>query len=269
LTASPMKYLLLFYSGAGNTEYITTRIEKVLLEHGDTVTAKRITLNNIGSLDDDFDVLGIGYPSYFREAPGLVHDCLKAMNGRQRSVFFYCTKGMYSGNTSRSVIALSRERGFVPKGHIEFYMPGTDGLILFAKKGSTVERVLKAIHSKNIDFRIRRFMTDILDRPAAPLPKLKSYTTLDRLIVRSLESWIGDSHKIYIGQFRCLEDKCIDCQLCVTDCPRNNIEFIDPGVVFGENCDTCFRCIHHCPVEAIQIGDKTVNTVRYRPLEEM
>ena len=54
--------------------------------------------------------------------------------------------------------------------------------------------------------------------------------------------------------------------LCVKSCPRENIRFED-GIKFGLNCDMCLRCLHHCPVDSIQLGKFTKGTVRYNKVE--
>lgn len=264
-----MNYLLLYYSGAGNTEYISGKIQKALRERGESVTAKRITSNNLDGGDHDFDILGIGFPTYFRESPELIQESIRRSNGRNRPIFFYCTKGMYSGNAVRNLISLSLERDFVPRGHMEFYMPGSDALLLFARKGSVVERLLKAVHTRKIDIKINRFLSSLSDGSRAPVPPRKWYTALDDGVVKYFEAKATDGYRIFVGQFRSLEDRCIRCELCVGDCPRNNIELTDAGIEFGDSCDRCFRCIHHCPTEAIQIAGKTVDTVRYRPMKDL
>ena len=84
-----MKYLLLFYSGAGNTEYITKKFKFIISNRKDIVTTRRITLDNIEkSIDDDFDFLGLGFPIHFRDAPKLVYDCLAKLKGRNEKAFF-------------------------------------------------------------------------------------------------------------------------------------------------------------------------------------
>lgn len=89
-----MKYLVLYYSGAGNTEYISLRIARFLEHRGETVTIRRLTNQTIRDPDNDFDILGLGFPIYFRKSPDLVRAYLERLQGKKRSIFTYCTKGM-------------------------------------------------------------------------------------------------------------------------------------------------------------------------------
>jgi len=260
-----MKYTLYYYSGAGNTERISRMIRNAIAGRGHAVSATRITRDNLSLPNDDFDVAGFGFPIHFRDAPELVYEYLKSLDGRNRSIFFYCTKGLYSGNAMRSIIALSAKRHFIFRGLMEFYMPGTDALLFFARKGSLLERLLKAIHSRRIESRISEFVSSLDEGSDLSPPPAKWYTALDNWIVKPLEIRANNKYRDYVGQFHTMTDRCTECRLCVKACPRSNISASDKGIEFGENCDVCLKCIHRCPAEAIQIGEKTLNTVRWNP----
>ena len=264
-----MEYRLLYYSGAGNTEYLSEVVEAGLFKRGSNVKRQRITVRNWNHLKDDFDILGVGYPIYFREAPQLVYDCLSRLDGRGRGIFVFCTKGLYSGNATRNVLSFAHNRGFEPRGFYECYMPGTDALLLLAKKGSVLERSLKAVYSKQITDKVDELIAYIEGGPGLTVPSPKWYTMLDKSIVKPIERWMDDEHRIWVQRFHILSSRCNKCELCVHGCPRNNIHLTETGITFGNECDICFRCIHRCPTEAIQIGDRTLHTVRYIPKRDL
>jgi len=257
-----MKISIHYYSGAGNTKFIAKKIAKSFEDKSYSVQCKKITENSIKSIEDGFDIMGVGFPIHFREAPELVYDLLKGIKGKNRPIFFFCTKGLYSGNATRNIMKFSIVENFQPVGVIEFYMPGTDFLILFAKKGSFTEKFLKFIHSRKIDKKIDRFTKKLQRSKSAKIPFGKLYILPDELIVKKLETLYNNHHKDYIEQFYSNPDICIECMMCVKSCPRNNITF-NEHIQFGTNCDVCFHCIHHCPVDSIQIGNITEGNVRY------
>lgn len=45
-------------------------------------------------------------------------------------------------------------------------------------------------------------------------------------------------------------DKCIDCGICATHCPKCAIDFMNFKVVDATKCIKCCRCIKRCPVNA-------------------
>ncbi|MCP3943797.1 MAG: hypothetical protein GY710_20280 [Desulfobacteraceae bacterium] len=261
-----MKISLHYYSGAGNTEFIAKRMAKSFEDNFCSIHITRVTADNIKTTIEDFDILGIGFPIYFRDAPELIYDLVRNLDGKSKSIFFFATKGLYSGNAVKNIMAFSITQNFQPIGSIEFFMPGTDFLTLFAKKSSHTEKLLKRIHSRDIDNKIKNFAARIQNSLPAKIPYKKWYTFFDEYTVKKLERMYDNHHKNYIDQFYSNPEICIECMACTRGCPRNNITF-DGHIKFGTNCDVCFRCINHCPPESIQIGNITKGNARYNKVE--
>ena len=258
---------ILYYSGAGNTEYLAHIFRDVFLKRLDceVVFFERIKRNiDIPSLEE-FDILGIGFPIYFRRTPSIVFDVIDQIEGKGKKIFTFCTKGMYSGNVSREVLLRCAASRLSPAGHFEAFMPGTDALLLFARKGSISEKIIRKMRSRHLTWKVSRFAQTVLQTQGIPIPRPKWYTLFDTKVIKPLERLITRDYQALRGGYRILEDRCTACMICVNDCPEGNIEFRDGVVVFDNRCDLCLRCIHHCPTEAIQIGTKTLKTVRYWP----
>ena len=262
-----MKITIRYYSGAGNTRYINKKIVECFNHKGHMVKGEKISVvSNTNGVNEDFNMLGIGFPIYFREAPELVYDLVGKMDGKNRPIFFFVTKGMYSGNAVRNMMRFSLAQNFTPVGAIEFFMPGTDFLMLFAKQDSPTERLLKKIHSNNIDERLDHFVDNLLGKSSAEIPDRKWYSGFDDFVVKRLETIYDNQHKDCIGQFYSNPDTCNGCMKCVNSCPRKNI-ILNDHIKFGDDCDVCFKCIHNCPTESIQIGTITKGNARYRKVE--
>ncbi len=263
-----MKLAIYYYSGAGNTECIAKIIQKLSMSYAHDVIINRITLEsvNLNLLERDYDILGLGYPVHFRKAPSLVIEFIERCQGINKKIFTFCTKGMYSGNASREILLIAQRNGFTPVGNLEIYMPGTDALILFAKKGSLLEKILKSIHSTRIREKIDKFLTSVFEQKNLGLPKIKWYTFLDYLIVRKIEKMLTNDYQIFKDMFIVKKSKCNLCKTCIKNCPNLNIDLVDNCIVFLSNCSFCLRCIHRCPTEAIQLRGKTEKKVRYFPV---
>ncbi len=261
-----MKIAIYYYSGAGNTKFIAKEIAKTLKQNKAIVIDKKINEKSLLQFDDDFDMLGFGFPIYFREAPELVLDFLKGLKGKKRPIFFFATKGLYSGNAMRHIMQIAKKQNFQTIASLELLMPGTDTLLLFAKQGSPTEDLLKRIHSKDISKKIVRFAKKLSSLMPVKTPRQKWYTSFDHNIIRRLENKYDNHHRAYIGQFHSDSETCIQCLRCVQNCPRANIT-LNGKIEFSENCDVCFSCIHNCPTQSIQIGTITQGNTRYSKVD--
>ena len=266
-TSQKIRVGILFFSGAGNTECLAQIFRDVFMGREDckVVFFERIKRDlDIKSLEE-FDMLGIGFPIYFRETPSIVFETIEQIEGKSRKVFCFCTKGMYSGNVSRKILSRCAASQFYPVGHFEAFMPGTDALLLFARKDSLVEKVIMKMQSRHLYRKVSQFIEVVLRTRHISIPRSKWYTPLESRVVKPLEHFVTRDYRVFKSGYQVLQERCTKCMLCVKDCPEGNIELRDGTIVFGNRCDLCLRCIHHCPTEAIQIDTKTLKTVRYWP----
>ncbi|PIE70537.1 MAG: hypothetical protein CSA22_07505 [Deltaproteobacteria bacterium] len=261
-----MKICIYYYSGAGNTACISEIISQIAQAKGYAVYRKRITKKTLETIQQEYDILAIGFPVYFRRAPLIVLDFINRQLGKNRRFFMFSTKGLYSGDASKEIQILAKERFFTCIGNMEFYMPGSDVLALMAKKNSLTEKIFKCIHSNHIKTRIEGFINSLDDLEKIEDIKSKWYMPLDNGIIKPLERHFTDSYQVFIGRFEAHKTRCDLCLHCVKNCPNFNISIIDHAIVFGTDCSFCLRCIHQCHRKAIEIKGKTEGKVRYHPV---
>lgn len=59
-------------------------------------------------------------------------------------------------------------------------------------------------------------------------------------------------------------DACINCGICVKQCPFNNIVLNESGQPqWGLDCCSCLACYHSCPRHAVQYGKATLTKGQY------
>lgn len=66
----------------------------------------------------------------------------------------------------------------------------------------------------------------------------KRNACLSFLIPRKVKESFHAQYAKYIPNFYCLDEVCTQCMLCVKNCPRESISFVD-GIKFGSICDMC------------------------------
>jgi flavodoxin len=257
-----MKILLLYYSGAGNTKYIANIVEESLNQKQHNVKSIKITESSINSLENEYDLLFLGFPVYFRDAPELVYRAIEKLSKENMPALVFLTKGLYSGNAYKNVHEKLVVNKFLPIGYIELFMPGTDLLTLAINENSFLEKIAVGIHSMNIGKRINRFLEKINANKTIEKVKKKWYTIFDDNIVKKMEMKADDRHRDWIKYFVVNKVNCIQCMKCIKGCPRNNIGFNDV-IFFNKKCDVCFYCINNCPIGAISLSKIVNNKVRY------
>jgi len=211
-------------------------------------------------MDDDFDALVIGMPVYAYKPPGSVIEFIKGLSGKGRPAFIFITKGLISGDAGRISALKLKERGFVVKGVRDILM--ADSLfILLAKEGSLLHKIM-LIPNRGIEKRVKKlacYVEKSLIEGNESIPKKKIYVPFTSVIA----SVFWKKGKKWQTEFFA-DERCNLCGACVGLCPTGNILIKDNEILWGQDCDFCLRCLHRCPEEAIQIGNYTQKSVRYR-----
>jgi len=260
-----MKISLLFYSGAGNTKFIAGKLSKVLKSRSHEVEITQVNSRTVNGFNQDVDLFIVGFPVYDITSPALIKQLVNNIKSTNKPIAYFNTKAFISGDSIFELVEISNAKGLKCVASQDFYMPATDALVLFAKKGSRTEKVLKYFHTRGINSKLEKFVDRIEEGKELKVTK-KWYDVLSVLIPDSVKKSFHDQYTKYIPEFYSINDVCIECMLCVNGCPRENIRF-EEGIKFDLNCDMCLSCIHHCPVDAIQIGNMTQGNVRLRKIE--
>jgi len=260
-----VKISLLYYSGAGNTKFIAKALAKKLKEENHEVKLSKVTDSFAQNFDQDFDLVIIGFPVYDLTSPLSVRALVNNLNVSNKPIAFFCTKAFASADAILELTQITKKKGMKNIAKIEFYMPGTDMLGMFAKKDSKTERVVKFFHSRNIGSKLDQFIKKI-ERVEIDSFSKKWYVYLAPLIPKKWKDAFHNQYNRFVPKFFSIDDRCIECMKCVKGCPRENIQF-DEGIKFELNCDMCLHCLHHCPSDSIQVGKFTEGTVRYNRVE--
>ena len=81
-----MKCLLIYYSGTNNTTFLTNKLSERLEKEGIEVEKYRINPLNLETLNlSKYDLIGIGYPIYGFNLPGIVHKFFKKQKWLDKS----------------------------------------------------------------------------------------------------------------------------------------------------------------------------------------
>ncbi|MCQ2087178.1 MAG: EFR1 family ferrodoxin [Bacilli bacterium] len=241
------KCLLIYYSGTGNTKYVTNNLENKLIEANFDVEVYRINPSKLEILEfSKYDIIGVGYPIYGFNMPGVVHKFFKKQKfNKGQQVFVYKNSGETYGANDSSSLALRRilkrqKANFTNEYH--FVMPYN---IHFRFDENLVKEMLE-MDEKLMQILVYELVNGIQN--------VKKYKFINNLINYPLRlTYIGGNINVLF--YRVKKDKCTKCGLCVKGCQKNNIYFDKNGnAKFHSHCMMCMNCTLNCPKDAIRMG---------------
>lgn len=242
-----MKVLLLYYTGTFNTRYLTGLLKKRLEEEGDEVQVHEIDPRKKEILDfSNVDLLGLGYPIYGFNAPYPFVKFVKRQHfPKGLKTFIYKNSGeTYHANDASSVSIWRKLKkdGAIINNEYHFMMPYN---IHFRFDDHLVKEILE----------MDDLLLDILVKEVKEgIPNIKKYKFIDRLITFFVKlQYIGGPVNSYLMKID--QESCIDCGLCIKQCPMDNIYKDEEGQIrFHHHCLMCMRCSLYCPKDAVRVG---------------
>ena len=215
------KCLLIYYSGTGNTQYLTNKLSLKLKEAGFDVNIYRINPLNLDILDlSNYDLIGVGYPIYGFNLPKVVHKFFKKQKFNEgQKVFVYKDSGETYGANDSSSLALKhilkhQKARFTNEYH--FVMPYN---IHFRFDENLIKEMLN-MDDKLMDILVKEIKDEI--------PNIKKYKFINNLINYPLRlTYIGGNINVLF--YRVNKEKCIKCGLCVKGCQMHICVCIEVG----------------------------------------
>ena len=269
-----MRLLILYFSGTGNTEYVSSYIEDSLKKSNLSIEVIRVCIEVFPPEKVwDFDLICFGFPIFDLDSPEVVKKYLERIPSKPEELlpsglFMFVTMGYSAGNAIRRNFKRLERKGFVFLGSVAVKMPGSDGLIMLNEDSKYVKEALERNYDEipevdNFIDRIKEIIIKIKSKRDIAQFKSKLPISVGSLLIAPFFKLV---YIILIGylkkRFR-VDENCIRCELCVKICPNHNISLIEDEIIFDKKCSLCLRCIHQCPQHAIQIGKYTVNKFRW------
>jgi flavodoxin/NAD-dependent dihydropyrimidine dehydrogenase PreA subunit len=254
-----MRILIIYFSGTGNTHYIAERIKKSL--SGETVKSYPIEHFN-GKETNNFDILIFGFPVYGCKMPEFLKQFTeKFALTKSKKVILFSTYGYTPCNAMKYAANYFSEKGFNVIYSKGIKMPGSDGLLLIKKDSKRAKQLISKDFEKDkkIDQFLQEIKSAIYKKDSEPVIQQNLLFNLVMPLMAIVEPLIMKfATKLYANE------NCTHCGICEAVCPVNNIIVTKEQVLFGKECVLCLRCITQCPAEAIQIGNFTKGTVRWK-----
>ena len=259
-----MDFVLLYFSGTGNSALITQHIQNQLEKKGHRVEAISIEdTPQLSVLSLKNKVVGFGFPVYKFSYPEIFNKFFQQFNSlaNHTPYFIYCTYARFTADCFYDFSKHLNKNQFRLIATRSFKSPSNGISARLSPNDYEYQTVM--FFEDDIAKKINTFVNDILHNLSQPStykisPKHNILSPIRSKIVNDIEN--TKYPKLQINQ-----SQCTLCGLCASKCPDQNllkksqqIEIID-----NQNCLHCLRCMHHCPSNAISFGKLTKGKNRY------
>lgn len=242
-----------YFSGTGNTKYCLTRIMNNL----GSKNIQSIEENNVLEEIKKEEIIYFAYPIQFSFYPLIVENFIKNNKElwKNKKVFLIATMGLFSGDGAGSVARLLKKYEAKIIGGLHLRMPDSvaDKTTLikpFEKNKQIITKTEEKI----------KLTSELIKQGKYPHEGLSFLRHLCGLFGQRL--WFKNYNKRCKNKLKINKD-CLQCGLCVNNCPMHNLELKDGKIESLGNCTLCYRCVNNCPKEAITIlGSKVIEQIK-------
>lgn len=240
-----MRILLIYYTGTYNTRYLTQKLASRFVQHGDTVDTVEINCNTPICDCHGYDLIGFSYPIYGFNAPRPFEKYVSKLQfTKGQKYFIYKNSGetlAMNNASSRLLIRRMKRNSCIFAGEYHFVMPYN---IHFPFERDFVRQIL------DMNDKLMDILLHDLDNGIVKECKSNFIYNLGAFFV-GIQKIGGDVNSFL---YRVAPEKCLNCGMCVKNCPQKNIYVANGKIKFHHHCDMCMRCSFHCPTNAISIG---------------
>ena len=261
-----MKKMMLFYfSGTGNTWWVSERIAAALKEKGIEASAhsiEQVSAEQARIFLADADMVGFGFPIYGSDVPRIFLRFLKALpeQTQGKDTFGYVTQLGWSGDGFNFLRGLVESKGYRLRWAAEFNMPNNIAIPFFPFPYSAdydrftpqlqkCEQKIRQVCQKIVTGQNWREHSDIFSRASA---------WIQRGPFRWMHDWGGKLWSVDA-------EACTSCERCARICPVGNIRMADGFPVHGDDCVLCLRCFNYCPTLAIHYAGMSNQRAEQNP----
>ena len=236
---------LYFFSGTGNTYLVAKRMAEVL---GDKCDVRLLRMETSAPGEGDSSrAIGLAFPVACQSTYPLVWKFACALpEAKGTEAFMVDTMMSFSGGIVGPLRRVMERKGYAPIGAKEITMPLNFGRGRINHQADE-RKVKKGLATAEA------YAISLLEGEAhwGKIPFLPDAMRLlaSNPFMWQVARWCG--RRLAIN-----EDKCINCGLCASLCPMDNI-VLDGYPRFGDRCQMCLRCIAICPRKQSRIGTGT------------
>jgi flavodoxin/NAD-dependent dihydropyrimidine dehydrogenase PreA subunit len=242
------KVLIATFSQAGSTKKIADQIAKGLSSSDWEIDYFNISEKQV-PYTDEYDVIGIGTPTYFFNPPFIVKDFVNNLRNLQdKSSFVFVLHGTHRGDCGNWIRRKLKSKGTKDIGYFTSY--GADYWLGYIKRGvmfspeSPTESELAA--AEKFGEKVAAAFTEQNPEVDPFDPSTPIMYGLERMLVARPFA------KLMYSKTFSADKNCDNCGICIQECPVQNITEKSNGKPkWHSNCMLCATCELSCPKDAV------------------
>lgn len=241
----------IYFSGTGNTKYC---VETFLRAYGGDCQALSIEDRRVSQQIQAHSRLVFGYPVQYSNLPKLLRDFVTQNPAlwMGKEVFVIATMGLFSGDGSGMLARLLQTYGATVAGGLHVRMPDSICDEKALKHSLEENRAIV----KQAEQKVRQ-AAESLRNGDPPREGLSVRSHLAGLFGQRLYFYRKTAQ--YSDKLKVHRESCVGCGLCASLCPTHNLSIREGVAVPGGRCTMCYRCLNHCPKQAITLLGKQVH----------
>jgi len=275
-----MRVILFYFSGTGNTWWVSSQLKKELESLGNTVemySLENPALKDKGLIAQkikEADHVIVGYPIYGSDLPAIMKDFVDDLpsvsGGKGFSAF--CTQAAFSGDGSVFFKGDMEKKGynFLQSFQINMTTNFNVAMLPFSLSKPAAGKKLEKIKVK-----ASKKIKEMAKKIAENKEHIEGRRFYQVLMGRFQRSYFRQSAQKLTKLFQFAKERCVKCGLCARTCPTENIvlDLENLDLRRKDKCILCFRCYNFCPNCAINYGKRVKDVEkckRYKgPIENL
>ena len=233
---------ILYYTSTGNNLYISKQLG------GELLSIPQLMKDKIFEINDDS--VGIVFPVFFATSPKTLREFVEKVNIHADYIFLICSYGSDGDYNALKIMKKTFSKRGIDVNYTNSVLMVDNFLPVF-----DMAHEMEIKNDSDIDEQIEIIKNDILSKKEFNYSK-KHFTNIP-FIEKILESTMTSKYHIVV------DEGCSSCGICTKVCPRGNIELVDSKPNFGDTCDFCLGCVHHCKTHTLSLNDEANPDVRY------
>lgn len=246
-----MKVLMVLFSQTGGTEKIGKSIQKGIIKSGNACEIVEIKKAK-NQIFDDYDLIGIGTPTFFYREPYNVKHFIHHMDeGNGKHCFMFCTHGSIIGNTFYFMWEGLTKQGYTVIDSFDCYSESSIQFYPDIMHTAHHPDDLEIKEAGEFGEQVCSKSSKVQNGEVNLIPEYKLID--DRWWSRESKNISLDVLRKISPQFKINEEKCSKCYICQEKCPVDAIDVdAEPPQIQKEGCISCWFCEKICPENAIE-----------------